>query len=174
MKEGYLLDTNVISALAATHHRRHAELQQKAEKLEHVWLPVIAICEIEFGMAKADRVDEAQRSEVRKFFDRFPQHLGIGDNTVEPYALLRAQLWKMHATLKTRGHNERVPEELFDRVTGKQLGIDERDLLIASVATENGLILATTDQNAGMTRIEEAARKLREAGQPVNLRIDYW
>ncbi len=174
MKDGHLLDTNIISALASTRHSRHVEFKQKVLGLQHVWLPVIAIAEIEFGMAKADRVDQAQRDNIRRFFEQFPQHLGIGDNSIEPYALLRAQLWKLHATPGKRGHKERVTEDLFDRVTGKELGVDERDLLIASVAAENGLILATADKNPGMTRIEEAARKLEEQGRSVNLRIDYW
>ena len=174
MSDGYLLDTNIISALASPRHARHAELQQKVRGLNHVWLPVIALGEIEFGMAKADRADEAQKADVRRFFERFPQHLGVGDNTVEPYALLRAQLWRTHATPEKRGHKEKLPEDLFDRVTGKQLGIDERDLLIASVAAENGLILATGDNNEGMARILKAGQKLREDGKPVNLRIDFW
>lgn len=174
MKDGYLLDTNVISVLANPRNPRRPEFEQKVQAMEHVWLPVVAIAEIEFGMAKAEKVDEAQRNEVRAFFQRYPQHLGFHDNTVEPYALLRAQLWKTHATKEKRGHKERVPEDLFDRVSGKQLGVDERDLLIASVAAENGLILATGDKNSGMTRIEEAARKLQEEGKPVNLRIDFW
>jgi predicted nucleic acid-binding protein len=80
----------------------------------------------------------------------------------------------MYATPKTRGHKEKLPEELFDKVTGKQLGIDERDLFIASVAAENGLILATNDSNEGMKRIENAAQKLQESGKSVNLKIAYW
>lgn len=174
MKDGYLLDTNVISVLANPRNPRRAEFEQKVQAMEHVWLPVVAIAEIEFGMAKADKVDETQRDEVRAFFQRYLQHLGFQDNTVEPYALLRAQLWKIYATKEKRGHRERVPEELFDRVTGKQLGVDERDLLIASIAAENGLILATGDKNAGMLRIDEAARKIQEEGKPVNLRIEFW
>lgn len=174
MSNGYLLDTNVISVLANPRNPRRPEFEQKVKTMEHVWLPVIAIAEIEFGMAKAEKVDEAQRNEVRAFFQRYQQHLGFHDNTVEPYALLRAQLWKTHATKEKRGHKERVPEDLFDRVTGKQLGVDERDLLIASVAAENGLILATGDKNAGMTRIDDVARQLQAEGKPVNLRIEFW
>jgi predicted nucleic acid-binding protein len=103
-------------------------------------------------------------------------HLGIDDNTVEPYSLLRAQLWRLHGTRKKgkRRYTEKRPEELFDRVTGKELGVDERDLLIASVAVQYGLVLATNDQNPGMKRIEEAARRLEEDGKPMHLRIDYW
>jgi predicted nucleic acid-binding protein len=174
MKDGYLLDTNIISALASLRHSRHSEFERKVRTLDHIWLPVIAIAEIEFGMAKAENVDPIQREEVRRFFQRFPQHLGISDNTVEPYSLLRAQLWKMFATRERRGHKEKLPEDLFDRVTGKQLGVDERDLLIASVAAENGLILVTGDKNSGMTRIDESGRKLCEEGQLLNLRIEYW
>lgn len=174
MMDGYLLDTNIISGLANPRDPLHNDFEQKVRNLEHVWLPVIAIAEIESGMAKADRTDESQRDGIRKFFRQYPQHLGIGDNTVEPYAFLRGQLWRMHATREKRGHKEKLPEELFDRTTGKQLGIDERDLFIASVAAENGLVLATHDSNAGMKRIEEAAQKLQGEGKPVNLKIAYW
>ena len=172
--DGFLLDTNIVSVLANPRNVRHNDFKQKVQNLEHVWLPVVAIAEIESGMAKADRTDELQREEVRQFFRAYPQHLGIGDNTVEPYALLRGQLWRMHATPKSRGHKEKLPEELFDKVTGKQLGIDERDLFIASVAAENGLVLVTNDSNSGMKRIEQAAQKLQEGGKSVNLRITYW
>lgn len=172
--DGHLLDTNIISALANPRNVRHDELKQKIRNLSHVWLPVIAIAEIEFGMAKTDKLDEAQRNEIRRFFREYPQPLGIGDNTVEPYALLRGQLWRMYATPDKRSHKEKLPEELFDKITGKQLGIDERDLLIASVAAENGLILVTNDSNRGMTRIEEAAKHLNATGQSVNLRIAHW
>lgn len=174
MMDGFLLDTNIISILANLRDLRHTEFKQKIQHLDHIWLPVVAIAEIESGMAKADRPDETQRDEIRRFFREYPQHLGIGDNTVEPYAHLRSQLWRMYATREKRGHKEKLPEELSDKVTGKQLGIDERDLFIASVAAENGLVLATNDSNAGMQRIEEAAQQLQEAGKSVNLKISYW
>jgi len=53
--DGYLLDTNVVSVLANSRNLRHAEFKQKLGNLQHVWLPVVAIAEIESGMAKADR-----------------------------------------------------------------------------------------------------------------------
>ena len=91
-------------------------------------------------MAKADNVDEALQK-CENSSSVLPQHLGFQDSTVEPYAQLRAQLWRTQTgTREKRGHKERVPEDLFDRITGTQLGVDERDLLIASVAAENGLI----------------------------------
>jgi predicted nucleic acid-binding protein len=141
---------------------------------ELVMLPVIAIAEIEFGMAKAENPDELQKASLRRFFSDYPLHLGIDDNTIEPYSLVRAELWKLYATPKKRGHKEKIPEDLFDSVTGRQLGIDERDLLIASVAIQYNLTLATTDRNQGMLNIERAATSLEVRGKPVKLRVADW
>jgi predicted nucleic acid-binding protein len=60
------------------------------------------------------------------------------------------------------------------RESGKLLGIDERDLLIASVAVQYNLILATCDKNQGMRNIEEAAAELERSGSPIRLRTGYW
>jgi len=176
MMDGHLLDTNIISVLANPKNVRRADYVQKVSVLEHIWLPVIAIAEIEFGMAKVEVPDQGQKEQIRQFLHGFPQPLGIGINTIEPYAKLRAQLWKAYATPKKnkRGHIEKLPEELFDKITGDSLGIDERDLLIASIAAENGLILVTNDSNPGMKRIEKAAQDLQTAGESVNLKISYW
>jgi predicted nucleic acid-binding protein len=137
-------------------------------------LPVLAIAEIEFGMAKAENPDVEQRAAMRKFFSDYPLHLGIDDNTVEPYSLLRAELWRLYATKKGRSHKETLPEHLFDRITGRELGIDERDLLIVSVAVQYNLIFATADRNHGMLSIERAAGNLEAAGKPVCLRVADW
>jgi predicted nucleic acid-binding protein len=75
---------------------------------------------------------------------------------------------------KRQGFKEKVPEELIDRVSGQSLGIDEKDLFIASVAAQYRLVLATNDQKEGMRRIERAARTLETAGKPIRLRIEYW
>jgi predicted nucleic acid-binding protein len=142
-----------------------------------VFLPVIAIAEIEFGMVKTKAPDAAQQAAVRQFFADYPLHLGIDDNTVEPYALIRAQIWHEHATPKGSSgsaHKEKQPEDLTDRISGKSLGIDERDLLIASTAAQYGLVLVTNDSNEGLKRIEKAAQTLEMAGKPVQLRIELW
>jgi predicted nucleic acid-binding protein len=139
-----------------------------------VFLPVIAIAEIEFGMMLSSTTNEAQKKDLRDFFTQYPLHLPIDDNTIEPYAMLRAQLWRAHGTRKRRGYKEKVPEDLAERVSGRSLGIDERDLLIASIAVQYNLVLATNDRNIGMQRIEESARQLEMVGTPVHLRIEYW
>ena len=174
--DGYLLDNNVISVLARPTDPRYASIERHLKALldAPVLLPVIAIAEIEFGMANAMNPDPAQQAQLRAFFNRYPLHLGIDDNTVEPYSQLRAEIWRMHATPRNRGHKERLPEQLKDRNTGKELGIDERDLLIASVAAQYNLVLATIDSNPGMQRIEAAAVSLASKGSPISLRISYW
>lgn len=174
--EGYLLDTNVISILMRPNDRRYFNVKTKFQKLDAspVYLPVIAIAEIEYGMAKADNPNEQQQNAVRRFFSEHPIHLAIDDDTIEPYSLIRAQLWRDHATRKGSRHKEKLPEELVHRESGKLLGIDERDLLIASVAAQYGLILATYDQNIGMKAIDLAGAKLEQMGFPIRLRINYW
>jgi predicted nucleic acid-binding protein len=174
--EGYLLDNNVISILMRPTDPRYHQVKTRFDGLgaSPIFLPVMAIAEIEYGMAKTDHPDEQQRNAVRRFFVDFPNHLPIDDNTIEPYALIRAQLWKDHATKIGGKHKEKVPEELRHRESGKLLGIDERDLLIASVAAQYNLVLATCDQNAGMRAIDAAAARVAQAGHLVQLRINYW
>ena len=174
--EGYLLDTNVISLLMRPNDPHYLDVKTRFEELgvSPVYLPVIAIAEIEYGMAKAYSPNEQQRNAVRRFFADYPNHLAIDDDTIEPYALIRAQLWRDHATRKGSRHKEKLPEELVHRESGQFLGIDERDLLIASVAAQYGLVLATYDQNIGMKAIDAAGARLKGMGFPVRLRINYW
>ena len=174
--DGYLLDNNIISILARPSDPRYSGISANFQAIRPgpVFLPVIAIAEIEFGMMLSVAANDAQKDALRGFFTRYPLHLPIDDNTIEPYAMLRAQLWRDYGTRKQRGYKEKVPEELVERVSGKNLGIDERDLLIASIAVQYNLILVTNDQNRGMKRIEAVAQKLAAAGAPVHLRIEYW
>lgn len=176
ISSGYLLDTNIISILVRPTAQKYSIVKSRLARIadELVMLPVIAIAEIEFGMAKSEIPDESQKSALRRFFSDYPLHLGIDDNTIEPYSLVRAELWRLYATPKKRGHKEKIPEDLLDRVTGRELGIDERDLLIASIAIQYNLILATADRNQGMLSIERAATNLEAKGEPICLRVEDW
>lgn len=168
---GYLLDTNIISYLAKPNCPQYNNVKRHLSKLdgdERVMLPVIAIAEIEFGIAKAgNELSDELRDVLRKFFESYSFHLGIDDNTVEPYSLVRAELWRRYG-----GKKKKVPEELFEKITGKQLSIDERDLLIASVAIQYGLVLVTADDK--MKPIIDAARELELQGENIYLRVTNW
>ncbi len=174
---GYLLDTNIISYIFKPQCPQYNNVKRHLSKLdsdERVMLPVIAIAEIEFGIARAGaKLSEELRDVLRKFFESYLLHLGIDDNTVEPYSFIRAELWKKHATkAKGKRHKEKIPEDLFEKVTGKELGIDERDLLIVSVAVQYGLVLVTADKK--MKPIIDAARELEKKGQDIYLRWTDW
>ncbi len=167
----YLLDTNIISYLARPECAKYYNVKRHLSQVdspERVLLPVIAIAEIEFGIAWAGPLLSDELKDVlRKFFESYPLHLGIDDNTVEPYSLVRAELWRRYG-----GKKKKVPEELFEKVTGKQLGIDERDLLIVSVAIQYGLVLVTADKK--MKPIIDAARELEFQGKDIHLRWADW
>ena len=167
----YLLDTNIISYLTRPECAQYYNVKRHLSQVdtpERVMLPVIAIAEIEFGIAKAgSRPSDELKDVLRKFFESHPLHLGIDDDTVEPYSLVRTELWRKYG-----GKKKKVPEDLFEKVTGKQLGIDERDLLIASVAIQYGLVLVTAD--AKMKPIIETARELETQGKDIHLRVTDW
>src|SRR5438552_7607764 len=80
-----------------------------------VFLPVLAIAEIEFEMMLSSASNEEQKRALRHFFAQYPHHLPIDDNTIEPYAMLRAQLWREYGTRKRRRYKEKVPETLVER-----------------------------------------------------------
>ena len=180
MNEAYLLDTNVICALADANHSGHAPVRQRFQQVDpqFVLLPTMAVAETEFGMARAANVRPEKREELRQFIARFEQ-LPFDVNCVQPYSVVRTELWRMHGTTRQRGkrfvYDEKHPEQLCEKVTGTELGIDEPDLIIASVAIAQNLVLVTNDTGAGMSRVKEAAEKVYRDGLfPIQLRTENW
>lgn len=173
-----LLDNNAISILVSDKdsRRESAKAHLLASAPARILLPAIAVAEIESGMAKVvNPAAEPQRQRVRQFFTRYPV-LPFDFDTIQRYALLRAKLWHICGKPKPsgRGHVQKLPEELCDPASGQQLGIDERDLQIVSIALQYDLMLATFDRNAGMLMIERAAAELKADGQDIDLKIDDW
>lgn len=178
MSDVYLLDTNVISDLTDETRAGHPALYARFSSAtpKQVLLPSMAIAEIKFGFAKAPDLRPDKRAKIESFISRFEQ-VPFDEFCVEPYAVVRAELWKMHGTPagKRSKFVERHPEELTDKVTGKELGIDEPDLIIASIALVQNLILVTSDAGMGMTRVKAAAEKVFRDGKfPVQLRTENW
>ncbi|MBM3333639.1 type II toxin-antitoxin system VapC family toxin [Candidatus Sumerlaeota bacterium] len=180
MPEVYLLDTNVVldAILPETHRPNRRAVLAKLEALKtteaKIALPVIAMAEVEFGLAKQDSPEQREIEAIRAFWRKHPLHVPIDDGTIEPYALIRGEVFRRYATARARGrtYREKLPENLCDRVTGKELGIDERDLLIASVAAQYNYVLVTNDEGGSMTRLKEAADSLRSKG--LQLRLERW
>jgi len=180
MNEAYLLDTNVICALADANHSGHAPVRQRFQQVDpqFVLLPTMAVAEMEFGMARAANVRPEKREELRRFIARFEQ-VPFDENCVLPYSIVRAELWRVHGTTRQQGkrfvYDEKRPEQLCEKITGTELGIDEPDLIIASVAIAQNLVLVTNDTKAGMSRVKEAAEEVyREGSFPIQLRTENW
>jgi predicted nucleic acid-binding protein len=134
-------------------------------------VPTMAVAEIEFGMARAANVRPEKREELRNFIRQFEQ-LPFDSGCVEPYSAVRAELWRMFGTPKGSSFREKRPEDICEKVTGKELGIDEPDLIIASVALAQNLVLVTDDR---MKRVKETAEKVfRDGGFPMQLRTENW
>lgn len=160
MSDAYLLDTNVICTLADANRAGHTAATSRLHHVgtDFVLLPSMAVAEIEFGMARAANVRPEKREELRRFIARFDQ-LPFDESCIKPYACIRAELWSMNATPRSgrpQSSKKKRPEDLCDNVTGRELGIDEPDLIIASIALAQNLILVTDD---GMERVKEAAEK---------------
>jgi len=173
MTDAYLLDTNVICALADPSHKNHPAALARFRQVgqQFVLVPTMAVAEIEFGMERAANVKPEKREELRKFIRQF-EPLPFDSGCIEPYAAVRAELWRTHGTPKGSSFREKSPEDLTDKVTGKELGIDEPDLIIASVALAQNLVLVTEDR---MKRVKETAEKVFRDGRfPVQLRTENW
>lgn len=176
MSDAYLLDTNMICALADANRPGHAAAISRLQRVgsDFVLLPSMAVAEIEFGMARAPDVKPEKRRELRSFIARFDQ-LPFDESCIKPYSSVRAELWRMNATPRP-GHpqssKEKRPEDLCDKVTGRELGIDEPDLIIASIALAQNLVLVTDDR---MQHVKEAAENVfRNSNFPVQLRTENW
>src|SRR6266853_4631440 len=126
MSDAYLLDTNVICTLADANRAGHAAATSRLQHVgtDFVLLPTMAVAEIEFGMARAANVRPEKREELRRFIARFDQ-LPFDESCIKPYSIIRAELWKAHATLRSnspRSSKVKRPEDLCDKVTGRELG----------------------------------------------------
>ena len=90
--------------------------------------------------------------------------LDVDRHTARTYAEIRANLFRTHSPKNRRGRlTKNYVEDLIDRTTGKELGIQENDLWIVSVAVQYNLTFVTGDR---MQRVIEAAN--------YSDRTDYW
>ena len=183
MREVYLLDTNIIldAILPVSANRPNrcavlANLEKLSETEDIVALSVIAMAEVTFGLFKQEEAAREEIDSISAFWEMHPFHLPIDDGTIEPYSRIRAELFRVYGTPRASGrsYREKLPEDLYDRVTGRILGIDERDLLIASVAVQYNYVLVTNDEKESMNRIQKCAASLSAAGQPTALRVQQW
>lgn len=156
--EAYLLDTNIANAAWYEPDGRHREfrawLSSRGE--EPVFVSVISIAEVEYGMQIGRGASGTQRK-VRRAMATY-EVLDLDRHTGVIYGDIRARLFSLYAPKKRRGRiNSKYVESLVDRTSGMELGIQENDLWIVSVAKRYNLILVTADRRGGMRKIVDAA-----------------
>ena len=79
-------------------------------------------------------------------------------HTFEPYSDLRAALFKKYSHKDRRGRlTAKWPEELRDRTSSKELGIQENDISIAAQAIQYNLVLITDEY---MRRLKDVSKAL--------------
>jgi len=82
----------------------------------------------------------------------------IDRNTSTVYTQLRSELFRQYSTKDKKGRlTKKQPEELRDETTGLDLGIQENDLWIVSVAVQYDLRFITRDK---MNHIREVAKRV--------------
>ncbi len=157
---GFLLDTNAASILWDIRHEEHkvlrSFLQENAQS--PIWVSIVVLGEIEYGPKAAPNMDEDLQKKIRLRMAEYPI-LDVDKHTTESYSDLRAALFGKYAPRdkKTGRFKVRWPEDLRERTTSKELGVQENDIWISAQAVQYNLVLITADY---MRRIEEVSRIL--------------
>ena len=155
--EGYLLDTSVASPAWDRGDRRHETTRERLIALGRspIFISVVTLAEVDFGLMVAPSPDPHRQEIVRENMYSY-EILDINEHTAIEHAQIKATLFNRYATRDVRGRiKEKYPDQLIDRVSGKELGIQENDLWIASVAKQYNLVLVTADR--GMRKLVECA-----------------
>ncbi len=156
--DGYLFDTNAVSALWNARHPEHDTVKTFFASVSQspVWLSTIVLAEIEYGIKITPEIDIDSRDQVRREMSKHPFILDIDKHTIGPYSDLRAELFKKFSPRDRRGRlTVKWPEDLIDRTSAKELGIQENDIWIAAQAIQYNLILVTDDYMQRLVEISE-------------------
>jgi tRNA(fMet)-specific endonuclease VapC len=168
LEEGYLLDTNIASLAFDAGRDRYAEIRKRINELSgaSIFICPISIGEVEYGLKVACPGDKIRQDIVRKALSNY-ETIPMDRHTAETYSTIRSELFKIYGIKRASGKfKTKYVEELVDPTNGKELGIQENDLWIVSIAMQYNLIFITNDQAAGMTRIIEVAG--------YKARTEYW
>lgn len=154
--EGYLLDTSVSSSAWDTGSPRHGETLRRLKDLNGglVYVSAVSFGEVEYGLATAPKIDRSRQATVRTAMRSY-QIRNVDQHTAKIYGEIRGELFaKFAPRVKRRRRSARWVEDLVERTTGKELGIQENDLWILSTAKRHNLILVTRDR---MRRLVDVA-----------------
>jgi tRNA(fMet)-specific endonuclease VapC len=157
--EGYLLDTTVASQAVDGQSPYCAAVRGYLAGLADAMLYVsmFTVGEIEYGLGVSPAIDPARHAAARAALAEY-EVLPVDHHTAREFGRIRAELFKRFSPRDRRGRlTAKVPEDLREPTTAKELGIQENDLWIASVAVQYDLRFLTMDRAGGMRRVLEAA-----------------
>ena len=156
--DGYLFDTNAVSPLWNVRHPEHDIIKVFFASVfqSPVWLSTIVLAEIEYGMKVTPEMDIDSQNQVRHEMSNHPFILDIDKHTIGPYSDLRAELFKKFSPRDRRGRlTVKWPEDLIERTSAKELGVQENDIWIAAQAIQYNLILVTGDHMQRLVDVSE-------------------
>jgi len=157
--EVYLLDTTVASAAWDQGNKVYSITRTRLQQLDQdrIFISCITIAEIEYGLKVAPYIDTDRQDNVRQAMASY-KVLPIDKHTAESYSDIRAALFTKYSPRDRRGRmTTKYIEDLVEPTTGKELGIQENDLWIVSVARQYNLVFVTIDRGGGMQRVIEGA-----------------
>ncbi len=157
--DGYLFDTNAVSPLWNVRHSEHDIIKDFFASVSQspVWLSTIVLAEIEYGMKITPEMDIDSQNQVRHEMSNHPFILNIDKHTIGPYSDLRAELFKRFSPRDRRGRlTVKWPEDLIERTSAKELGVQENDIWIAAQAIQYNLILVTDDYMQRLVEVSES------------------
>jgi len=162
MIDGYLLDTTAASIIWDKRHSDYLQIRAFLKNVSSspVLISTVVLAEVEYGLKIAPKMGMNRQNDVRNEMAKFPLVLDIDRHTITPYSDLRSELFKKYSPKKQRGKlTVKWPEDLFDRTTAKELGVQENDIWIAAQAIQYNLILVTEDR---MLRLAEASKSFSD------------
>ena len=121
-----------------------------------MFISAVSVAESEYGLELVP-LDAKMKLDIRNAMATYTI-LSIDRHTAEIYGRVRAILFNSHAPRKQLDKvGTRYAEDLREFTSGKELGIQENDLWIVSVAVAYNLVFVTADRAGGMRRIVDAA-----------------
>ena len=150
----YLLDSNIPGIASYPGHNLHQSVISWLKQINEsrLYISSVSVGESKFGL-NLNPLPQNIQDDIQRVRDAY-QILPIDHHTADEYAIIRAKLFNKYAPKDHRNKlKTRYVEDLCENTTGKELGIQENDLWIVSVAVQHHMKLVTTDKKGGMKKI---------------------
>lgn len=162
--DGYLFDTNTLSALLDPSHTKHTDATAAIASLDSAapkFVSVLALAELQFGKLLIEAFAGSASAALSSIISRAQTYapLEITRHTAAEYGELKANLAKLYLARAFRRDRPRWLENWVDHATGQRLQVDENDLWMCAQARERNLVMLTADRK--MDRIARADRLVR-------------